>query len=145
MIVVADTSALFAGFDAGQSEHGEALTVMETETLAISPLVLTELDFLVHRRAHFDLALRATESLLERIGEGQYKLAELRHADLVAAHEVRLKYDALRLDMADAVGVVLAHRYNTNRIFTLDHRDFRAVTPLSAQFDAFSIVPADSA
>lgn len=44
MIVVADTSALFAAFDAGQPEHSAAATVMETELSLISPLVLTQLD-----------------------------------------------------------------------------------------------------
>ncbi|MFD3652450.1 hypothetical protein [Streptomyces sp. NPDC058620] len=31
--------------------------------------------------------------------------------------------------LADAVGVALADRYGTNRIFTLGQRGFRAITP----------------
>src|SRR6266567_4122256 len=46
VIVVADTSALFAAFDADQPEHRNALAVMEREVLAVSPLVVTELDHL---------------------------------------------------------------------------------------------------
>lgn len=49
MIVVTDTSALYAGFDASQPDHVAALDVMEREILVISPIVLTELDHLVHR------------------------------------------------------------------------------------------------
>jgi hypothetical protein len=39
---------------------------------------------------------------------------------------------------------VLADRYRTDRIFTLDQRDFRAITPLTAGIGAFRILPADT-
>jgi uncharacterized protein len=143
VIVVADTSALYAAFDASQPDHAEAATIMAGETLAISPLVLTELDHLVHRDLGFPAALEVVEALTARISDGQYRLGEIRHTDLVKAHEIRLKYESLRLDLADAIGVVLADRYHTNRIFTLDQRDYRAITPLTPQFRAFHILPAD--
>ncbi|MCW2875656.1 MAG: PilT protein domain protein, partial [Streptomyces oryziradicis] len=41
----------------------------------------------------------------------------------------------------DAVGVVLADRYKTNRIFTLDQRDYRAIIPLTPGLTAFHILP----
>ncbi|MEV5682895.1 hypothetical protein AB0L68_06835 [Streptomyces sp. NPDC052164] len=66
------------------------------------------------------------------------------YAAFDAAQEVRQKYEGLRLDLADAVGVVLADRYRTNRIFTLDQRDFRAMTPLAPGLDAFRVLPADN-
>jgi uncharacterized protein len=78
------------------------------------------------------------------MADGQYRLAELKPADLTAAHDVRRKYEALRLDLADAVGVVLANRYKTDRILTLDQRDYRAIAPLTPGFRAFRILPADS-
>lgn len=143
MIIVADTSALYAAFDAAQAEHRAAVQVIEHELLAISPLVITELDHLVHRDLGFPAAMQVMDALNARIEYGQYKLAELRHADLAAAHAVRIKYEGLRLDLADAVGVVLADRYKTDQIFTLDQRDFRAVVPLTAGLDAFRILPAD--
>lgn len=55
MIVVADTSALFAAFDSSQVEHKAARAVMLAEPLLASPLVLTELDHLAQR----DLGLPA--------------------------------------------------------------------------------------
>ncbi len=143
MIVVADTSGLYAAFDAGQREHSDAAAVMENESLVVSPLVITELDHLVHRGIGFRPALSVAEALIARMEDGQYKLAELRVADLAAAHDIRLKYSSLSLDCADAVGVVLADRYKTDRIFTLDQRDFRAITPLTPEFSAFRILPAD--
>lgn len=144
MIVVADTSALYAAFDAAQVEHLAAANIMDSETLAISPLVLTELDHLVHRDLGFPAAVQVMEALNARIADGYYKLAELRHADLVSAQEVRGKYEGLRLDLADAVGVVLADRYDTDRIFTLDERDYRAITPLTRKYRRYRILPADS-
>ncbi|PCG84918.1 VapC toxin family PIN domain ribonuclease [Streptomyces sp. WZ.A104] len=144
MIIVADTSALYAAFDAAQPEHSDAARVMEHERLAISPLVVTELDHLVHRDLGFPAAMQVMEALNSRMEDGQYRLAELRLADLRTAHEVRQKYEGLRLDLADAVGVALADRYRTNRVFTLDQRDFRAMAPLTPGLDAFRILPADS-
>lgn len=143
MIVVADTSALFAAFDKGQAEHTQSVQVMESETLLISPLVLTELDRLVHRDLGFDAAMQVTDALMRRLIDGRYKLAELKHVDLDAAQSVRAKYEALRLDLAAAVGVALADKYRTNSIFTLDQRDFRAIEPLTPGMRSFRILPAD--
>ncbi|MFF3029502.1 PIN domain-containing protein [Streptomyces rubiginosohelvolus] len=143
MIIVADTSALYAAFDAAQTEHAAAARILEHERLAISPLVVTELDHLVHRDLGFPAALQVMEALNSRMDDGQYRLADLKLADLHTAHEVRRKYEGLRLDLADAVGVVLADRYRTDRIFTLDQRDFRAMSPLTPGLDSFRILPAD--
>ncbi|MFI8001773.1 PIN domain-containing protein [Streptomyces sp. NPDC086010] len=144
MIIVADTSALYAAFDTAQPEHDGAAKILENERLAISPLVVTELDHLVHRDLGFPAAMRVMEALTSRMLDGQYRLADLKPADLSAAHEVRSSYEALRLDLADAVGVVLADRYRTDRIFTLDQRDFRAITPLTPGLAAFRILPVDA-
>lgn len=83
------------------------------------------------------------EALNARMADGQYRLAGLKPADLAAAHEVPMKYEGLRLDLADSVGVVLADRYRTDRILTLDHRDYRAITRLTPGLTAFRILPAD--
>jgi predicted nucleic acid-binding protein len=52
------------------------------------------------------------------------------------------RYSDLRIGLADASIVVLAARYGTARVLTLDERHFRAMRPL--QPDAFTILPADS-
>lgn len=144
MIIVADTSALYAAFDNSQTEHVDSVSIMETETLAISPLVIAELDHLIHRDLGFAAALQVMDALVARMAGGQYKLATVGQTDLATTHEVRTKYEGLRLDLADAVGVVLADRYDTNRIFTLDQRDYRAMSPITRRFSAFQVLPADS-
>lgn len=142
MIVVADPSALFAAFDASQQQHAEAREVMSTQALLISPLVLTELDHLTRRDLGFAACLAIQKALVARMDGGQYRLADLETADLERAHQVRLDYPDLTLDLADAVGVVLADRQQTNLIFTLDQRGFRALRPLS-RHDSFRLLPAD--
>lgn len=144
MIIVADTSALFAAFDADQHEHEHARRVMERESLVISPLVLTELDHLTRRDLGFTAAMKITDALLDRAIEGHYRLAELKHVDLTTAQSVRAKYEGLQLDLANAVGVALADKYKTDCIFTLDQRDFRAIEPLTPGFRSFRLLPADS-
>jgi uncharacterized protein len=143
MIIVADTSALFAGFDADQPEQSRIAAIMEAETLAISPLVVTELDHLVHRDLGFSAAIQVIDALAGRMTDGQYRLPELKPADIVAAQGIRAKYEGMRLNLADAVGVVLADRYKTDRILTLDQRNFRAIEPLTPGLHAFRILPAD--
>jgi uncharacterized protein len=87
--------------------------------------------------------MQVTEALTARMLDGRYRLAELKHVDLAAAQAVRAEYEGLRLDLADAVGVDLADKYRTDRIFTLDQRDFRAIEPLTPGVAAFRILPAD--
>jgi uncharacterized protein len=69
---------------------------------------------------------------------------DLKLADLVAAQGIRAKYEGLRLDLADAVGVILADRYKTDRILTLDEQDYRAIEPLTAGLDVFRLLPVDT-
>jgi uncharacterized protein len=52
------------------------------------------------------------------------------------------QYRDLRLGLADASLLVLAARYETRRILTLDDRAFRTVKPL--QGGAFAVLPADT-
>lgn len=144
MIIVADTSALYASFDADQPEYEAAVRVASNETLILSPLVMAELDHLVHRDLGFSAAMTVMEALQDRMLDGQYLLPELSPSDMSTAAQVRSKYAALKLDLADAVGVVLADRYRTDRIFTLDQRDFRAVQPLTRGLMSFRILPGDA-
>jgi uncharacterized protein len=143
MIVVADTSAVLAAFDTDEPLRPECQRIMETETLLVSPLVLTELDHLARRNGGFRFAMQISEAMLARFERGQYQLATIQYGDLETAHRTRKDYDGLELDLADTVGVALAGRYGVSRIFTLDQRDFRAIKPLTPGFDAFEILPFD--
>ncbi|WP_407674995.1 PIN domain-containing protein [Phaeacidiphilus oryzae] len=62
--------------------------------------------------------------------------------NLRAARCVQDRFAALELNLADAVNVVLAERYETEAVLALDRRDFRAVTPLTGH-RAFRLLPDD--
>ncbi len=47
----------------------------------------------------------------------------------------------MRIGLTDASLVVLAARYGTTRLLTLDEKHFRAIRPLRG--DTFTILPAD--
>ncbi|THV32030.1 type II toxin-antitoxin system VapC family toxin [Glycomyces paridis] len=143
MIVIADTSALLSAFGRAEPLHDAAVAVLNAETFVLSPMVLTELHHLAYKRSGFETARAIMGALLGRLADGDDVLGAITLDRLRSAHEVQGKYASLELDLADCIGVVLADEYQTDRIFTLDQRDFRAVRPLTPKFDAFKILPAD--
>lgn len=122
MTVVIDTSALLAYLDRGSERHAavEALVDAEREPLAVSPLVLAEVDHLVRRR----FGERAADGVLRELSGGAYDIAAFGHEDLRAALVVLARYPERRLGLADASLVALAERVGASTVFTLDRRDF---------------------
>ena len=70
-----------------------------------------------------------------------YTLADFGPGDVEQAAAVIDRYQEMRIGLTDASLVVLAARYATTRLLTLDERHFRAIRPLAG--DAFTILPAD--
>jgi predicted nucleic acid-binding protein len=120
-LIILDTSALFAFFRSGDPDN-EAVTgvLLTKEPLIVSPFVVAELDYLVEARA----GVRAELQMLADIASGAYELPVLSAADLIACAGVIDKYADQRVGVTDASLVVLAERYQTRRICTLDHRHF---------------------
>lgn len=77
------------------------------------------------------------------LSSGDFDLAHLDRADVGAAIEIDYQYPDLGLGLTDASLVVLAERYRTIDILTLDERHFRALTPRYGG-RAFRILPADA-
>lgn len=137
--MIVDTSFLLAAFVPDQRMHAEcARTLAEHRPLVLSPLVLAELDYLTARIAGVDAEL----ALLAELSSGAYELAPFGEDDLVRAAGVVERYRDLPLGLADASLVVLADRYGTDMIGTLDERHFRVVQSLSGR--PLRIVPADT-
>ena len=120
-MIILDTSALFAFLRTGDPDN-EAVTgvLLTKEPLIVSPFVIAELDYLVQARA----GVRAELQMLADIASGAYELPVLSAADLIACAGVIDKYADQRIGVTDASLVVLAERYQTRRICTLDHRHF---------------------
>lgn len=80
------------------------------------------------------------DDLLTSAEEGAVLMPPVGRDDLRVAQKIIEQYRGLRLDLADAVTVVLAERYLTNDILTLDEKDFRAVRPLTPAHSSFRLL-----
>lgn len=139
-MIVVDTSGLFAAHDRDDPTYERCRRVLEEERppFVLSPLVLAELDYLFVKRAGPPEEI----TFLETVAAGPYELATFDGDDVAAALPLIRRYANLRIGLADASIVVLAERYRTNRVLTLDERHFRALrTPAG---DPFVVLPADA-
>ncbi len=138
--LIVDAGALYAQADADEPEHEaiSAALLAERGELVTSQLVVAEADYLILRRLGVDAEL----AFLEDLAQGTYLADALVPAELAIARDVAARYRDLELGLADASLVVLANRWGTRRILTLDERAFRTVTPL--QGGTFTVLPADA-
>jgi len=144
MIIVADTSGLVAAFNANDPEHLAARQAMIGAALiVVSPLVLLEIEHITTRSVGRAAALATNDWLLAQERTGRVAIPAVTAATLRTARTVQNRYEDLRLDLADAVSVALAERYETDAVLTLDRRDFRAIVPLH-DAPAFRLLPDDS-
>lgn len=81
-------------------------------------------------------------AVLEDVASGAYQLEPFGAADVALAASVMRRYRDMALGLADASVVVIAARHGTDRILTLDERDFRALRPL--QGGSFTLLPVDA-
>lgn len=89
----------------------------------LSPFVLAELDYLLGKF----LGVSATLRLLDEVARGAYLLASFEAADIARAREVIAAHAALAIGLSDASLVVLAERFQTRDLLTLDERHFRTL------------------
>lgn len=138
-MIVVDTSVLLAAADRDDRRHLAAGAALETEQrpFIISPYVLAELDYLVATR----LGLPAELVMLHDMASGAYDLATFDADDVRTAAGIVEQYHDLEIGLADASMVVLAHRYDTDRVLTLDTRHFRALRTIRGR--PFTILPED--
>jgi predicted nucleic acid-binding protein len=138
--LIVDAGALYAQADSDDPQHGPIARMLRAErgVLVTSQVVAAEADYLILRRLGVDVEL----AFLDDLAAGTYVVDSLARADLAVARDVAGRYRDLELGLADASLVVLAARWETRRILTLDERAFRAVTPL--QGGAFTVLPADA-
>ena len=136
-MVIVDTSALLAYFDANEPDHAAVADVIEKgdEPLVVSPFVVAELDYLVATRVGVDAELAA----LRELTSGAWELAPFGLTDLEQAASVIAKYRDQQIGAADASNVVLADRYQTRTIATLDRRHFTVLRPIGG--GRFAVVP----
>lgn len=139
-MILLDTSGLYSALVQSQTEHDRVRSAVEAEQgpLVLSPYVLAEVDyFLVQREG-----VEHEAAFLREVAAGSFELASFERDEVADALAVIEAYSDLRVGLADASLVVLAGRYRTDRILTLDERHFRVLrTPAGGPFQ---ILPADA-
>jgi predicted nucleic acid-binding protein len=136
-MIVADTSGLLAVFNRREPRHDAVVKVVEGEDdpLVVSPYVVAELDYLMATRQ----GTAAERAVLEELSSGAYLLAEIGERDLRRAAGVVERYRDRAVGVADASVVVLAERFGTRSVLTLDRRHFDVLRPLGG--GRFRVLP----
>ena len=136
-MIIADTSGLLALFNLTEPAHAPVQRVVARagEPLVVSPYVVAELDYLVATRIGLDAEL----AMMAELAGGAYDVTGFDAADLAKASTVIARYRDQSIGVADASVVVLADRYHTREILTLDHRHFGVLRPLSG--GRFKLLP----
>lgn len=136
-MIIADTSGLIAFFSQSGQQHERVASWLDKndDVMVVSPYVMAELDYLVATRKGVDAEL----AVLAELTGGAYELAAMSADDVATARDVIARYYDLGVGLADASMVVLAERYRTRTILTLDHKHFSVMRPLGGGL--FKIVP----
>lgn len=141
--IVVDTSAVLASLDEAYAEHEAIAEILASHDgpLIVSPMVVAEADYMLHSR----LGAAAARKFAADVAAEAYELPEWAASDHAKALDVinRTSGGDDYIGIADASNVVLADRYRTTRLLTLDQRHFRRLRPLWGA-DYFSLLPFDS-
>src|SRR3982075_784845 len=128
-MLVYDTSGLIAYFDASDAYHANVTDAIEADPgpFTASPYVIAEVDYLLATRRGVPEELAAGREL----SRGAWELPAFGADDVREAASVIEQYSDQNIGLADASLVVLAARYRTDRLLTLDHRHFAFVRATS--------------
>jgi predicted nucleic acid-binding protein len=139
-VLVADTSGLYAYYDAGDPEHAQCRkAVASAAHLVVSPLVLAELDYLLSTRIGNEAAQGALAHIRDRVAVRRYAVPEI-EPHLSTALVIMRRYP--QIGLTDTMNVVMASEYHTDAVLTLDRRHFRTLRPLTGHA-SFRLWPDD--
>lgn len=136
-MIIADTSGLFSFLNESDPDHEAIAAWIEAEdpVMVVSPFVVAEIDYLVATR----YGVNAELAVLGELAGGAYELATIDAESLATAAGVVKRYRDLGVGITDASLVVLAERYRTRTILTLDQTHFNVLRPLDGGH--FELVP----
>lgn len=135
--MIADTSGLLAYYNAAEPAHERVRAAVDSapEPLIVSPFVIAELDYLLATR----VGVAAELAVLRELGSGAYELPALSAADIALCAQIVQKYSDQEVGVTDASLVLLAKRFDTRTILTLDRRHFDVLRSLQGK--RFIVVP----
>jgi uncharacterized protein len=140
---IIDTSAILALLDERYLDHSAIAAIITAASgpLVVSPMVIAEADHMLQDR----LGAAAARRFAADVVSDAYELAEWGVSDHAAALNIVSQFgdDKDYVGIADASNVVLADRYRTTEILTLDQRHFRRLSLLWGA-DHFTLVPYDA-
>ena len=136
-MLICDTRGLIAFFDASDRHHVQVSNVIAADPgpFVVSPFVLAELDYLMATRR----GPAAELAVLTELSSGAWELPSFGADDLRSARDIVERYSDLDIGLADASQVVLAARYRTQRILSLDRRHFGVLR--TAKGKPFTLLP----
>lgn len=136
-MIIADTSGLIPYFNESDPDHEAIAAWIEARNpvMVVSPFVVAEIDYLVTTRCGVNTEL----AVLGELAGGAFELATINAESLATAAGVVKRYRDLGIGITDASLVVLAERYRTRTILTLDQTHFRVLRPLDGGH--FKLVP----
>lgn len=135
-MIILDTSALYALMRAEDPMSGPVFEAIRRENLrVVSPFVIAELDYLFLTRYGVPEEIR----VMDELASGNFDLACIGAADIVGCISVMSRYRDHQVGVTDASIVILANRYGTNRIATLDRRHFGVLRGIDGQ--PFELLP----
>jgi predicted nucleic acid-binding protein len=137
--VVIDAGPLVAFGDANDPRFAQIDRLLRAVEgpLVIPAPITAEVDYLLGQR----VGRRPQRDFIADLAAGRFTVACLEREDYATIGRLDAHYADLELGLADCALVVIASRYETNRIISFDERHFRAVTPLTG--GSFTILPAD--
>jgi predicted nucleic acid-binding protein len=139
-LIVLDTSVALAFMDRRDANHDRVREWMQAQAqeLSTTPLVVAELDHLVHRQG----GAAAARALREDLDSGAY-LVEWWPAAMHETIALARHHESMELGLTDASLLALTARLQTTAIATLDERHFRALKPATGG-EPFTLLPADA-
>lgn len=137
-MITLDTGGLYALLDSSDSYHQAAHRALAEcdSPLLLSPLILAETDYLVSKR----LGRRAERAFLAEVTDKVYRLVGFDDEDMKSAADLVNTYADMDIGIADASVAVIAGRYRTVDLLSVDQH-FRALRPLWGA--AFTLLPLD--
>jgi predicted nucleic acid-binding protein len=138
-VIVLDTGGLYALLDSSDRYHHAAIAAIDgyDGPLLLSPLILAETDYLVAKR----IGRSAEQMFLAEVTDKVYRLVGFDDEDMESAADLVNTYGDMNIGIADASVAVIAGRYRTVDLLSVDAH-FRAIGPLWGT--AFRLLPLDS-
>lgn len=138
MTLIVDAGPIVAMHDRNDPRQAasEALLRAEPGLLVIPAPVSAEVDYLLDTR----LGEASRQAFIEDCAAGRYAVECLTADEYAVLLTLERRYADLAPGLADLSMVLLAHRHETDRIATFDHRDFGVIRPIGRR-GMFTLLP----